>query len=84
MAAAVAGSQAGDRNQALNSLRLHRVHEYTSGLRKQARPVENVSRVWRHSKRLNDGVNADNSTFDRLPIKRITIQFLKPGIVKTY
>ena len=84
MASTVAGSQAGDRNQALNSLRLHRVHEYTSGLRKQARPVENVFAIWRYSKRLNDRVRPRQRSFDRPLIKRISVQFLKPGIVKTY
>lgn len=58
MASAVARSQASNRNQALNTLRLRRIHKDTSGLRKQVRPAENVFRVWRYSKRLNDRVNA--------------------------
>jgi hypothetical protein len=84
MASAIAGSQAGDRNQALNTLRLHRIHKDTSGLRKQARSAENVFRVWRYSKRLNDCVNVLQRTFKHPPIKCITVQFLKPGIVQTY
>ena len=38
----------------------------------------------RDTKRLNDRVNACQRTFDRVLIKRITFQFLKPGIVQTY
>jgi len=84
MASAVARSQASNRNQALNTLRLRRIHKDTSGLRKQVRPAENVFRVWRYSKRLNDRVNAFQRTLNRPSIKRITIQFLKPGIVQMY
>jgi hypothetical protein len=61
-----------------------RIHKDTSGLRKQVRPAENVFRVWRYSKRLNDRVNAFQRTLNRPSIKRITIQFLKPGIVQMY
>ena len=76
MASAIARSQAGDRNQAFNTLRLHRIHKDTSGLRKQARPVENVFRVWRYSKRLNDRVNASQRMFNHPSIKRIAFQLL--------
>ena len=84
MASAIAGSQTSDRNQALNTLRLHRIHKDTSGLRKQARSAENVFRVWRYSQRLNDRVTACQCKFDRVPIKRITIHLLKLGIVKAH
>ena len=84
MATAVAGSQAGDANQALNRARLHRIDEDASGDGKQARSAEDQLRGRRDAKRLNDRVNACQRTFDRVLIKRITIQFLKFGIVQTY
>ena len=84
MATAVAGSQTRDANQAPDRTALHRINEDASGGRKQARSAEDHLRSWRDAKRLNDRVNACQRTFDRVLIKCITIQLLKPGIVQTY
>jgi hypothetical protein len=80
MATAVAGSQAGDGNQALDRPRLHRINEDTSGDREQARSAEDQLRRRRNTKRLNDRGNACQRTFDHMLVKRIAIQFLKLGI----
>src|SRR5262249_16850287 len=83
VATTVACSKAGDANQSLNRLRLHRINEDASGLRKQARPAEDQFRIGRCSKRLNDRIHACWRTFNRVLVKRITFQLLEFGIVQT-
>jgi hypothetical protein len=58
MATAVAGSQAGDGNQALYRARLRHIDEDASGVGKQARSAKDQVRSWRDAKRLNDRINA--------------------------
>ena len=77
MATAVASSQAGDANQALDRAGLHHINEDASGIRKQARSIEDQLRSWRDADRLNDCMNACQRAFDSVPIKRITLQLLK-------
>ena len=51
MATAVASSQAGDANQALDRARLHHINEDASGIGKQARSIENRPDAEAHRKR---------------------------------
>ena len=83
-ATAVAGSEAGDANQAPNRIRFHCVDQDTSGSGKQARSAKDQLRGRRDAKRLNGRVCTRQRTLDCVLIKRIAIQFLKLGIAQAY
>jgi hypothetical protein len=72
MTPAVACSQAGDANQSLNRLRLHRINDDASGSEKRRVPLK-ISTEFGDTPSVYDRIHACQSMFNRVLIKGIAV-----------